>query len=148
MPKEEVKNQEAVVTTKHHPNWLWPVAIVGAFVVLAGTFSVGLVAGHFGPRGFDRLGPGIKQEMRGHMGGEFGYRVFLRNPNESQLRGVVTNVSGGNFTLAGGGTTNTVTTNSSTQYTGASKVAVNDSVVVLGTVSNGTFTATHVIVNP
>lgn len=88
-----------------------------------------------------RFGTGIM-----HRGGRMG-RQGVKN-NENRLRGVVTGVNGDSFTLAGNGATNTVTTNSSTQYTNGSKVAVNDTVLVVGTTNNGTFTASRIVINP
>jgi len=62
-----------------------------------------------------------------------------------RLTGVVTQVNGGSFTIAGNGTTKSVTTNSTTTYDTTPKtVASNDSVIVTGTDTNGTFTAVSV----
>lgn len=71
----------------------------------------------------------------------------IYNSNQVAISGVVTNVNGSSFTLSGNGTTNSVQTNSSTQYSGASKVSVNDSVTVLGNTNNSTFTASQVYIN-
>lgn len=67
----------------------------------------------------------------------------------TRLIGVVTQVNGDSFTIAGNGTTKTIKTDSNTVYnTTDKKVNVNDSVIVTGTDSNGTFTATFIrIVN-
>jgi hypothetical protein len=68
--------------------------------------------------------------------------------NENRLSGVVTSVDGSNFTLAGGGATNTIQTDNNTKYSGGDKVATNDSVTAIGTTNNGTFTASQIIINP
>jgi hypothetical protein len=78
----------------------------------------------------------------GMMGSKFG------TANELRLQGVVTKVDGDTVTVAGGGKTNTVKTSSSTQYSGGSNVAVNDTVIVAGTLNNGTYDATNIVVNP
>lgn len=75
----------------------------------------------------------------------FGGHFDMNSAN--RVSGVVTSVNGNNFTIAGNGSTATVVTNNSTQYTGGNQVKVNDSVLVFGTSNNGTFTATQVIIN-
>lgn len=68
--------------------------------------------------------------------------------NYTYTSGVVTKVSNGSLTVAGNGKAQTIKTNSSTQYVGNTKPAVNDSVTILGTAdSNGTITATQVQVD-
>ena len=69
--------------------------------------------------------------------------------NTVQMTGVVSAVSGDTITLIGNGTSTAVKTNDSTTYnTVAKKVSVNDSVIVSGVSSGGTFTANTVsIVN-
>ncbi|MEI6237107.1 MAG: DUF5666 domain-containing protein [Candidatus Saccharibacteria bacterium] len=66
--------------------------------------------------------------------------------NQIVVNGVVTTINGQSFTIAGNGTTNTVQTNSSTQYSGSTKVSVNDSVTVSGSTNNSVFTATQVVI--
>jgi len=96
------------------------------------------VIGMMGERGFKHVGPDIRTSV---------------NPTDgstiTRLTGVVTQVNGDSFTIAGNGTTKTIKTTTDTNYnTADKKVSVNDSVVVKGTDSNGTFTATSVnIVN-
>ena len=70
------------------------------------------------------------------------------NMSGPEITGVVTAVNGNQLTVAGNGTSSSVTINSSTQYTGASSAAVDDTVVATGTSSGSSFTATHVYVNP
>lgn len=67
--------------------------------------------------------------------------------NYQRIRGVVTAVSGDTFTVAGNGATNSVKTDSSTEYIGGDSVKVNDTVLVLGTTSESTFTASKVYIN-
>lgn len=69
--------------------------------------------------------------------------------DQSVASGVVTSVSGNSFVIGGNGTKVTVTTSGDTTWnTTDKKVSVNDSVVVIGTESNSTITATSVrIVN-
>lgn len=67
-----------------------------------------------------------------------------------RVSGVVTQVSGDSFTIAGNGVTKTIKTTGSTTYnTGSGKVAVNDSVIVSATQSGDTLTAVtvHVVNN-
>jgi hypothetical protein len=86
------------------------------------------------------VGRGMGFERRGFVGQAI-------STNQVEVSGVVTAVNGQSFTIAGNGTTNTVQTNSSTEFTGATKVNVNDSVVAVGTTNNSTFTASQVVVN-
>jgi hypothetical protein len=67
---------------------------------------------------------------------------------QDRVTGVVTNVNGSNFTIAAYGSTTNVTTNGSTRYHGGDQIKQNDTVAVFGTTSNGTLTATEVIINP
>jgi len=68
--------------------------------------------------------------------------------NYTYTSGVVTKVSGDSLTVAGNGKAETIKTNSSTQYIGDTKPAVNDSVTIVGTAdSKGTITATQIRVN-
>lgn len=90
---------------------------------------------------------GMMGDVRGsHMGINRGRET---NPTDgttvTRLSGVVTQVSSGTFTIAGNGTTKTITTNSDTVYSTTDKtVKVNDTVIITGTDSNNTFTATSV----
>ena len=68
--------------------------------------------------------------------------------NENVITGTVTSISGSTWTVAGSGKTNTITTNSSTQYQNGSQVVVNDTVEVFGTLNSNTFTANQVVINP
>jgi hypothetical protein len=112
------------------------VIVVGAAVVHHTTNGrIGVMRG-FGAPGMMSDGP------------RHSFRSGFTSNNESRLEGVVTKVDGSTITIAGGGKTNTLTVSSSTQYSGGSSAAVNDTVVATGTTNNGTFTATSVLVNP
>lgn len=136
-------NKNNYVNTTVHKGWLIAagVAIVVILILMAASvgrrFSVNHNEVAFGRRG----GFSLVQKAPLRFGGESGTA-------QNRLTGVVTAVNGSSFTIAGDGATNTVTTNSSTQWQGASSVKTNDSVVVLGNLSNNTFTATEVAVNP
>jgi len=71
---------------------------------------------------------------------------FLDSSNRAA--GVVTEVNGSTFTLAGSGATKQVQTSSSTTYTGGDQVKVNDSVAVIGTTDNNVLKADRIIINP
>jgi hypothetical protein len=65
--------------------------------------------------------------------------------SQSIASGVVTSVNGSSFVIGGNGTKVTVNTSGNTTWnTTDKKVSVNDSLVVIGTESNGTITATSV----
>lgn len=129
-------------------------AIIAVIVAAGFLFWAGLAATFFFVRGHSPLFEGnvIRRDIdvgfRGGMGGMHGFVRGQFNDSESRLTGVVTKVDGKNFTIAGSGSTNDITTNDSTQYTSGSSVSVNDTVVVSGTISGGTFTATQVVINP
>lgn len=68
--------------------------------------------------------------------------------DDSHVGGVVTNISGSTLTIAGNGTTKKVTVNDSTEYYGAAQpVKINDSVQIIGTTSNDTFTASRIMIS-
>lgn len=122
------------------------IAIVGGLVILALGFMIGSLSGyHFAARhqpidttALNNAGPFRAHDMRGGFNNTDGTTT-------KRLSGVVTQVNGATFTIAGNGTTKTITTNDSTVFnTGSKKVSVNDSVLVTGTDANGTFTATNV----
>lgn len=134
-----------------HNGWLYG---LGAMVVLIVVFLAGLGlgnhrwwnrdvnnAGIFGIRAEGLAGP-----HRFMMGG--GYAFNNNAGGQTRDSGVVTSVSGSGFTIAANGATTSVVTNSSTQYRGGNNVKQNDSVIVWGTESNGSLTATEVVINP
>lgn len=156
-PNEEVKEAEVAEAKKAgHPLKsranVRIAAIVGGVVAIA---LLGYVAGWAGSHFYNVRHGGVRTAgITIHEGGLGGMRGgFMHddaaNPTDgkayTRLTGVVTQVNGTTFTIAGNGTTKTITTNDSTVFNTASKkVSVNDSVVVLGTDNNGTFTATDV----
>jgi hypothetical protein len=142
-PKKDIKTNKGSDKTL-----IWVFSILAVFIfvcVFIGGF--GLMAyerdNHKNTRvvGFDMMAGG---------GRGFGHRGMMDDgivsTNQSVISGVVTSVSDQSFVIAGNGTTNTIQINSDTKYSGASKVSVNDSVTVAGTTSNGSFTATQVVV--
>lgn len=92
-------------------------------------------------------GPGGEFGLGRHrLGGGFGGNVTING--QTRVSGVVTSVNGNNFTVAGHGSTTNVTTNSSTQYQDGNQVKQNDSVIVWGTDSSGTLSASQIVINP
>lgn len=89
----------------------------------------------------------------GMLRGERNYSVTSNNTTTDSTTtvasGVVTSVGNGSFVIGGNGVTITVKTNGDTTYnTTSKKVSVADSVMITGTESNDTITATSVrIVN-
>ncbi len=130
-------------------NWKTPKVAALAAVALAGVFAIGAVAGqshrlagiHLAGR-VGIMGPGMMEYQRPVSADREWYA------NQNRIEGVVTAVNGSILTIAGNGATNDVTTNSSTRYIGSSQPKVDDTVVVDGTISGGTFTATQIVVNP
>jgi hypothetical protein len=144
--KEKTERQKGI--SKHIAIII--LVIFGAFIVFAagmGLDRAGLRRHHPGVGGTGMFGM-HERPFGGRGFGGGGQGMMPRGDNENRLAGVVTAINGSSFTIAGGGSTNTVQANDSTQYTGADKVATNDSVVVVGTINNGTFTASQVVINP
>lgn len=144
----EAQDKAAESKTKnyyYHKPWLVPalIAVVVIVIIGAAVSWVAFRAGRFGPYSFRgvTMHKYISEGARGGM---------LVGPNNNQIRlqGVVTNVSGNTFTIAGDGSTNTVQTSSSTQYQNGSQVKVDDTVLVYGTTSSSAFTADTVVINP
>ena len=140
--KSELPAPKAQTPSPLNPSWRNPWVIIAAafliLVLLAGVAAVhraATVIGFKGPRQM-AIAPG------GRM-----FRAYV-NPNGSNLTGVVTAINGDKLTIAGNGTTSTVSTTSSTQYVGASQVAIDDTVMISGTTASGTLTATQIVINP
>lgn len=138
-------------TYKLHKGWLWGLAALLAVILV---FMFGVAAGQVhrddGPVSIEKgamLGGGQQFGVRRTYGG-FGTGSGGTLNSQTVIHGVVTSVSGSNFTIAGNGATTSVTTDSSTQYQNGNQVKQNDSVIVSGTSSSGTITATHVAINP
>ncbi len=139
---EPSNEQEPLHNNREH--WRRPHVLLVAFAVALVVFVVGAAIGHVS----DRFGM-----MRAGVDGRFGVRSQMftggvQYSNQLQIEGVVSNVNGSTLTVAGNGATNSVVTNGSTQYTGSSQPKVNDTVVATGSLSNGTFTATQITINP
>jgi len=132
-----------------HRDWLYGALTV---VILILVFMFGAAAErHHNSRELMVTGGGFKTNFIGPGGArERGFRFDGPQTanGENRTTGVVTSVNGDNFTVAGNGATTNVTTNSSTQYQGGNQVKQNDTVIVRGTSSNGTITATEVAINP
>jgi hypothetical protein len=160
--KQEVKTEKSAVKAnakvvnipEQHKPWLYA---TGAVLIVLIVFALGMSVANsheksamtFSTRG--PIGAG-SAEIGGRMGGE---RHFAFNGGDStntsgqtRLIGVVTAVNGDKLTVAGGGTTTQGTTNSSTDYVNGSAVKANDSVIIMGTKSGDTVTATRIVINP
>lgn len=123
--------------------------ILAAILAIVVIFLLGALVDHTVNYNRNHRAAVITAGFVGGGGMGFRQREFIGQAvttNQIEVGGVVTAVNGQSFTLAGNGTTNTVQTNSSTQFVGASKVSVNDSVVAVGTTNNDTFMATQVVV--
>jgi hypothetical protein len=148
--KEDVKATQPTAYDNYHGyhyahrrTWLWPILIVVLLILMFGFF-----ASWSGYR-FDRYGRfGLDNgyHMRGQMGN--GYFGGQYDNNQLRIEGVVTTVNGSSFTVSGHGNSNTVQTDSNTHYQNGSAVKVNDSITVYGTINNGTFMASTVVINP
>ncbi len=143
---EQVNNYE-----RHHKKLQF--MLVAALVLMI-VFAIGALAGHAASRlqsqrigGYNSSGPGGGM-MRGYNANGSGFGMGNQSSNLVRLKGVVTSVNGSTIVIAGDGTTNSITTNTSTQYTGGSQAATNDTIIVFGTTNNGVFTAARVIINP
>src|SRR5690349_19499667 len=121
MPKEELKDESKTVKQPiMSPKLGLGLAAILAVVLI---FLAGMAA--------DRVNNPHRPMMAkfaggfsrfGGMGGRRGFGGGFSS-NQNRISGVVTSVNGDNFTVAGNGSTNTVVTNSSTQYSNGSKVA-------------------------
>lgn len=124
----------------------WYIALIVAAVVI---FMLGVLVDHaVNYHNANRVfvSSNVSMPRTGSFRGNY-YGSPSVSSNQVQISGVVTAVNGSTFTVAGNGTNNTVQTNSNTQYYNATKVSLNDSVAVVGTTNNGTFTASQVIIN-
>lgn len=136
---------ERPATNPLYPSWKNPWVILAAFLI-AGFILFGVAAVHV----VKRTQAVLARPGRASMMQPYGAGGYVRNPasNGSIVEGVVTAANTAALTVAGNGTTSTVSTTSSTQYQGGSQAAVNDTVIVTGTTTNGTFTATKIVINP
>lgn len=142
--------QRAYFSTGPSRGWLH--GLVAAVVIILVFLAGAAVANHRHPGPLNK--PGVMRELG--RGGSFGpHRGFgggmgntVTANGQTRASGVVTAVTGDSFTIAGHGSTTNVITNSSTQYHGGNQVKQNDSVVVRGTIANGSLTASQVVINP
>lgn len=137
-------------TFRQHPI-RWALAGLALFLLLLGLLALSALArllhraeqqsgisGSPGGYGYQRTEDGHSMMRRGQA---------APSTDSTRVIGVVTQVNADSFTVAGNGTTKTVKTNGSTVYnTAGNKVAVNDSVSVIGVTSGDSFTATRVMV--
>jgi hypothetical protein len=97
---------------------------------------------------FGLVGPRTTVIRSGTFVGPASRAIQYPADGSTQVRGVVTAVNGNTLTVAGNGTTRSVTISSSTQYSGGLSVAVDDTIIATGSVSSTTFNATAIVVNP
>lgn len=142
--EKETAPSNHYTTFSNGRGWLYGLA---GLVILVIVFIAGAAVGNhrniargvfYGNQGAGVIGP------RRAMGG-LGRGLYS---TQNRISGVVTSVNGSTFTVAGNGSTTTVTTSSSTQYQGGNSVMQNDSVLVYGTLSNNTFNAAQIVINP
>jgi hypothetical protein len=149
MAKEVVTETKPTRVSAVNINHSWLYGLVGILILLV-VFMAGVGAANHHNRMVRPSGAMAGGFSKRIFGGERGFRADggqLSNVGNS-TRGVVTAVNGASFTLAGNGATTNVTTNSSTQYQDGNTVKQNDTVIVFGTTTNNTLTATQVIINP
>lgn len=114
-----------------------PLLVLISLVVLMVVFCSGLVIGRF---------VCIGRPFSNRHGVMFSRRVNSFRPastyaNEIKISGVVTAINGNTINVGGDGVSNTVYTDSQTVYSNSTKPSVNDTVRVLGSISNSKFTA-------
>jgi hypothetical protein len=158
-PVAAVDVDEAVVArNKRRVLILW---VTGLVVVIVGLLVAAAVLAFVGISRDSSARPTFGDGSRGFarsFGGDsqFGYGTSVQTSATNntvtttvytELTGVVTAVNDGSIVVAGNGTTETITTNSSTVYDNSVKPAVNDTVTIVGTTSGSTTTATEIGVN-
>lgn len=120
-------------------------AVVAVLFLMFVTFAAGAAMGAFA--GYSDWGSGHRHMMDG----KYGYSHMRSGDfwdSKDMARGTVTSAKGGEFVVAGHGSTTTVKTDSSTEYRGGNEVKTNDTVVVWGQDSDGTLKADTVVINP
>lgn len=151
---ESAPTNDKFMSIKARNHWLY--ALVGV-VVLVFVFTAGFAAANahrdmYRTGGFLGDGYSAKRFVGGPNGPMGGRRVMLEGNNlpdaQDHVRGVVIKVDGSNFTVAGSGSTTNVTTDTSTQYHGGNTVKLNDTIITVGTTSNGTLKASELVINP
>jgi hypothetical protein len=121
------------------------ILIILILVLIGSMFRFGQLRQGFN----DNRGTFIYSRQMPHMNSGFFFSSSSSNgtttSSTSVASGVVTAVNGSSFDVGGGGSKTTINTNGSTTWnTTDKKVSVNDSVVVYGTLSGSTITATSV----
>ncbi len=126
------------------------VLIVIILILMFGSFIFGFGVGRFSKNmmGSNRHRFMKSYTYRSSMFNNNNSLSYNANINTASLQGVVTAKNGNLITVIGNGTTNNVTTNSSTQYIGGNSVAINDTVIVVGEYNNNTFIAQTIEINP
>ncbi len=153
----EVSETVTAVTMPAKPHWQQPAVILIMALVLLVVFALGATVGRMHVQRHANLGAMGRTmqlhsgEMKRHfaergmaMQGDIASRPMAKS---DILQGVVTAFDGSTLTVAGHGSVSTVQVTADTQYLGASKVAVNDSVQVFGDTAGGVLTAERIIVN-
>ena len=136
-----------------HKSFNRPVLICVTLIVIFVIFMARLVLGHvanvrLNRFSISRMGTSGYSTMIGSAGPGLMFKNNTNAATQDSIQGVVTNVNGNTLTIAGYGATNSVQTNSSTQYIGGSTPLVDDTVIVIGTINNDTFTASQISINP
>jgi len=154
----EARTEKVTSNNKMKPSRWVPWVVIGAVVLTALIVVGALVAGRmllnrYNNSMFVRGGTSVVVPHP-RFGGERTFSVSqsssdgltttTTNTTYTQTQGVVTQVNSDNIIVAGGGKTQTIKTDSSTTYVGDTKPAVNDTVVVVGTKSGDTITATQI----
>lgn len=149
----EVQDNEAMMQWHHKKHKLFFGFVV--LVILAIVFMFGFGAGRMSTR-FNNYRTGEHGMFYSNNGnnimGGFSYSTSLpvgqNTTNQIEITGVVSLINGNKVTVVGGGVSNIITTNSSTQYINGSSLAVNDSVDIIGQYSNNVLTASSITINP
>ncbi len=135
------------------------VCLIIVIILLFFSFTFGIFIGRVAPRM-------NSHRFSNRMGGGFSYSFsqplsssqteYLSNgpmgmnqsTNTIEIQGVITAINGQTITIAGNGSTNNITINSSTQYTNGSSLKVNDTILVNAQFSSNQLTAQSVTLNP
>jgi hypothetical protein len=151
LPHPEEHSPEHLPEAPYHHNhasWRNPWVILAAVALVA---FIGVNAVSFHQASSVAIGPDGPRTTIIRRGAYGEARVKLdqgAQDSSTQVNGVITAISGNTLTVAGNGTTRSVTVSSSTQYSGATSAAVNDTVIANGSVTGTTFDATTILVNP
>jgi len=157
--EEAASTPSTNATRRHTQKWVWWVVIIAVVVYLIlmvggllvfraiGNHERGMIGNNVTTGQFTRMPRYSNQQtFNVRSDNSDGLTTTSTNTTYTRTEGVVTAVNSGSIVVAGGGKTQTITTNSSTTYDNGTKPAVNDTVVVIGTQSGSTITATEVAV--